>query len=86
MKFDSCEEIREVIAFAKMKESHKHWRLQAFISIAMYPAIRSYDDNTFDDMSEESGKKKNLSALSLRNCCDLFNVKALLSRPKKMAN
>ena len=31
-------------------------RLQVFISIAMYPAIRQYDEQTFDDMSEESEK------------------------------
>ena len=57
-------------------------RLQVFISIAMYPAIRQYDEQTFDDMSKESEKK----TLSLRNRCGLLQVKALLSRPNKMAN
>ena len=28
-----------------------------FISIAIYPAIRSYDEQAFDNMSEESEKK-----------------------------
>ena len=47
----------------------------------MYPAIRRYDEQAFDNMSEESEKKK----LSLRNRCGLFQVKACLSRPKNMA-
>ena len=53
-----------------------------FISIAMYPAIRSYDEQAFDNMSEESAKK-NKKKLSLRNRCGLFQVKAWLSRPEK---
>ena len=36
--------------------SDEHWCLQAFISIAMFPAIRRYDDQAFDNMSEESEK------------------------------
>ena len=51
------------------------------ISIAMYPAIRSYDEQAFDNMSDESEKKH---TLSLRNRCGLFQVKAWLSRPKNM--
>ena len=51
----------------------------------MYPAIHRYDDQAFDDMSEESGKKT--KTLLLRNGCGPFQVKALLSRQKtKMAN
>ena len=34
--------------------SHERWRLQVFISIAVYPAIRNYDEQAFDNMSEES--------------------------------
>ena len=45
----------------------------------MYPAIRRYDDQAFDDICEESGKN---IYFSLRNCCGLFQAKALLSRPK----
>ena len=50
-----------------------------FISIAMYLLICRYDDQAFDDMGEECEKK----TLLLRNSCSLFQVKALLSRPKK---
>ena len=46
----------------------------------MYPAIRSYDEQEFDNMSEESERK----TLSLRNRCGLFQVKAWLSRQKNM--
>jgi len=35
----------------------EHWHLWAFISIAMYAAIHRYEDEVFDDMSEESEKK-----------------------------
>ena len=52
-----------------------------FISIAIYPGIRSYDEQAFNNMSEESQKKQ---TLSLKNCCGLFRVKARLSRPKNM--
>ena len=45
------------MACVEMKSSHIFWRLQAFISIAMYPAIRRYDYRAFDDISEESAKK-----------------------------
>ena len=45
-------------SYAQMKESHQCWCLQAFISIVIYPAIRSYDEQAFDNMSEESEKKK----------------------------
>ena len=34
--------------------SHERWRLRAFISIAIYPAICSYDEQALDSMSEES--------------------------------
>ena len=34
-----------------------HGPLRLFISIAIYPEICRYDDQAFDDMSEESGKK-----------------------------
>ena len=50
----------------------------------MYLAIRSYDEQAFDNMSEESKKKKN-PKLSLINRCGLFQVKAWLSRPKNVA-
>ena len=66
-----------------MKYSHKRWCLRAFLSIALYPAIRSYDEQAFDNTSEESGKKK--KTLSLRNHCGLFQVEAWLSRSKNMA-
>ena len=52
-----------------------------FISIAMYPVIRSSDEQAFINMSEERERKKRLS---LRNRCGLFQVKAWLSRPKNM--
>ena len=48
---------------------------------AMYTAIRSYDEQVFDNTSEESEK----ITLSLRNRGGLFQVKARLSRPKNMA-
>ena len=57
------------------------WHLQVFISIAMYPVICRYDEQAFDNMSKESEKK----SLSFRNRCGLFQIKALLSRPKNMA-
>ena len=41
-----------------MKYSHERWRLQVFISTAIYPAICSYDEQAFQNMSEESEKKK----------------------------
>ena len=46
----SDEEILEVMACAEME-------YRAFLSIAMYPAIRRCDDQAFNDMSEESGEK-----------------------------
>ena len=50
----------------KLPSGHNHrpdtygdMRLRAFISIAMYPASRSYDEQAFDNnMNEESEKKK----------------------------
>ena len=39
--------------------------LQAFICIAMYPAILRYDDQAFNDMSVES-EKKTLSLINLQ--------------------
>ena len=47
---------------------------------AMYTMIRSDVEEAFNNMSEESEKKK---TLSLRNRCGLFQVKAWLSRPQK---
>ena len=44
-----------------------------------YPAIHRYDDQAFDDMSEESEKKTFL----LRNRCGLFQVKAFVEQAKK---
>ena len=49
----------------------------------MYTVIRSYVEQAFDNMSEESEKKK--KTLSLRNRCGLFQVKVWLSRPKNKA-
>jgi len=46
-----------------------------------YTAIRYYDEQEFGNMSEES----ETTTLSLRNRWGLFQVKALLSRPKNMA-
>ena len=57
MKFGLVEELLEVVASVEMKYSHEHWRLQAFITIVMYLAIRRYDDQAFDDMSKENEKK-----------------------------
>ena len=68
------------MACAEMKYSHERWCLQAFISIVMDPAIRSYDGQAFENTSEESEKK----TLVLRNRCGLFQVEAWLSRPKNM--
>ena len=48
----------------------------------MYTAIHSYDEQTFNNMSEESEKKQ--KTLSLRNRRGLFPVKAWLSRPNNM--
>ena len=67
------------MTWAETKQSHECWNLLAFIIIAMYTAIRSYDEQAFNNMSEESEKKK---TLSLINRCGLFQVKAWLSRPK----
>ena len=55
---------------------------------AMYTVILRHEDEAFDDMSEESGnKKKNvLKTLSSITCCGRFQLKALLSRPNKIAN
>ena len=51
---------------------------------AMYTVMyKCNDEQAFDNMSEESEKKQ--KTLSLRNHCGLFQVKALLSRPKNMA-
>ena len=46
------------MACVEMKQSHQHWCLWAFISIAMNAVILSYDEQTFDKMSAESRKKK----------------------------
>ena len=81
LKFVLVQEILELIACAEMKYSDERWHLWAFISIPMYPTIHRYGDEAFD-VSEESGKK---TTLSLRNHCSLFQAKALLSRPKKVA-
>ena len=45
LKFDSREQIVEARGnHICGNESHEHWRLRAFISIAMYAAIRRYED------------------------------------------
>ena len=46
--------------------SHERWCLRMFISIAMYPAIRSYDEQAFDNMSEESENNNFIIRTSLR--------------------
>ena len=46
------------MVWVEMKERHKRWYLQVLICIAMYPVIRSYDEQAFDNMSEESEKQK----------------------------
>ena len=51
---------------AEMKYSRKCWPLWAFISIAMYPVIRSYDEQGLDNMSEESVKKNFIVKKSLQ--------------------
>ena len=43
-------------------------------------AIRRYDDQAFDDMIDESGKK---TTIVKKNHCGLFQVEALVRRPKK---
>ena len=68
------------MACAEMKYSHEHRRLRVFISIAMDPAICSYDEQASNDIGEESEK-----TLSLRNCCGLFQVKAWLKKANSMA-
>ena len=50
------------------------------LTTATYTAIRSYDEQAFNNMSEESEK----ITLSLRNRCGLFQDDAWLSRPKNM--
>ena len=45
------------MACVEMKQSHQHWCLWAFISIAMNPVISSYDDQVFNNTSEQSEKK-----------------------------
>ena len=57
LKFGSGEDILELIACVEMKQSPEHWGRRAFISIVMYIAIHRYDDQAFDDMSEESEKQ-----------------------------
>ena len=49
-----------------MKYSHERWCLQAFISTVIYPAIHSYDEQAFDNMSEESKKNNFIVKKSLR--------------------
>ena len=48
-----------------------------YLSIAMYPAICRYDDQAFDDMSEEHLKIYTYIYIyiSLRNHCGLFQIK-----------
>ena len=48
----------------KLKKSHEHWHLQAFISIAMYPVICRNDDQAISDLNEQS-EKKTLSFMKL---------------------
>ena len=47
---------------------------------AIYSAICIYDEQAFNNMSEESETK----TLLLKNRCGLFQVKVWLSRPKNM--
>ena len=53
--------------------------VRAFISIAMYPAICSYDEQAFDNMRKVKKKKK--KKLSLRNHCSLFQ--SMVEQAKK---
>ena len=45
------------MTWAETKQSHERWNLLAFIIIEMYTAIRSYDEQALNNMSEESEKK-----------------------------
>ena len=46
---------------------HERWCLQMFISkFAIYPAIRSYDEQEFNNMSEESENNNFVVKKSLR--------------------
>ena len=46
--------------------SHECWRLRTFISIAVYPAIRIYDEQAFRNMSEENENNNFIIKKSLR--------------------
>ena len=48
----------------------------------MYPAIHSYDDQAFDDMSEESGKKRFIIKKPLWP----VPSQGIVEQAKKMAN
>ena len=53
-------------SYMQIKWSHECWRLKSFISTVIYPAIRSYDEQVFDNMSEESEKKNFVVKKSLQ--------------------
>ena len=53
-----------------------------FKSIAMHPAICMYDDQAFDDMSEESEKKLIIIKKSLRP----VSSQGMVEQAKKMVN
>ena len=59
------------MACAEMKYSHERWHLWVFIgSIAMYPTIRMYDYQVFDNMSEKQNFiiKKPVACSNSRHC------------------
>ena len=66
-----------------MSPGISRWCLHlTLVSIALYQVILWYDNHVFSDMGEESGKRTK-KTLFFRNCCGLFQIKPLLSRPKK---
>ena len=54
----------------------------AFISIAMYPAICSYDEQAFDNMTEESENNNFIVKKSLR----LVPSQGMVEQAKKRGN
>ena len=54
------------MACVEMKQSHKCWRLRAFIGNAMYPVIHAYDEQAFNYMSEGTEKTNSIVNKSLR--------------------
>ena len=49
-------------------------------TIVLTKAIRNYDEQAFNNTSEESEKKK---TLSFQNHCGLFQVKGMVEQAKK---